>query len=107
MLDLRNFKQAKELFLKVSKENRETNRSIASRSLYKVATCIVLGSDSDMHPGKFDISLFRKAAMIANEFNEELEEQGIWIQIAEIENVKKPVIKRSSSSSSSSLLVKC
>ncbi|PKY19363.1 hypothetical protein RhiirB3_406814 [Rhizophagus irregularis] len=64
---------------------------MAARSLYKAATCIVFGSDSDMHPNKFDISLFREAASEANEFNEELEEQGIWVQIAEIENVKKPV----------------
>lgn len=92
MLDLRKFKQAKQLFLKVGKEYRETNRPMAARSLYKAATCIVFGSDSDMHPNKFDISLFREAAREANEFNEELEEQGIWVQIAEIENVKKPVI---------------
>jgi hypothetical protein len=92
MLDLRKFKQAKQLFLKVSDEYRESNRPMAARSLYKAATCIVFGSDSDTHPNKFDISLFREAAMKANEFNEELEEQGIWVQIAEIENVKKPVI---------------
>ncbi|PKK73156.1 hypothetical protein RhiirC2_741371 [Rhizophagus irregularis] len=91
MLDLRKFKQAKQFFLKVGKEYRETNRPMAARSLYKAATCIVFGSDSDMHPNKFDISLFREAAREANEFNEELEEQGIWVQIAEIENVKKPV----------------
>ncbi|RIA89876.1 hypothetical protein C1645_181490 [Glomus cerebriforme] len=91
MLDLRKFKQAKQLFLKVSNEYRESNRPMAARSLYKAATCIVFGSDSDMHPNKFDIRLFREAAMKANEFNEELEEQGIWVQIAEIENVKKPV----------------
>ncbi len=93
MLDLKKFKQAKQLFLKVSNEYRETNRPMAARSLYKAATCIVFGSDSEAHPDKFDISIFREAATKANEFNETLEEQGIWVRIAEIENVKKPVNK--------------
>ncbi|CAG8437870.1 7991_t:CDS:2 [Funneliformis caledonium] len=91
LLDLKEFKQAKLVFSQIGFEYGEINRPMAARSLYKVATCIVFGSDSDAHPGKFDIVLFREAATKANEYYETLEEQGIWVQIAEVENVKKPV----------------
>jgi len=89
IFNMGRFQEAKNIFNEIASQYSNTSKVIATESLYQIAVCIAMGSDSVKDVTKFDVEVFKKAERRAEEEEKKMKSEGIFV---EFENEAKKVV---------------